>query len=446
MKLFVPEPEIDLYNDGFVGHDLLGRAATGKQLSELVEKIQDPIVIALDGAWGSGKSFFLKCWAGAHTVENGGSAKVIYFDAFKHDFLDDPLVALTGVLADRFSDKRSKAGKAVDAAKTAVTKLWRPALRVGVAAATASASEIVGAIGNAALNGTADELKAASDEFWKKEDGRRAAMREFGDALVKLTKSGEDESPQKIVIIIDELDRCRPDYALSLLEIIKHFFAVDHVHFVLGINLKEFECSVLSRYGEKIDAGIYLQKFIHLVLPITKKNLHLSGNSGSDYFEKILANTAQSQYNLTQNIVRYLRAMPHSNQISLRGAERLFSKIAVIPEISNDNLDECLALSGLMVLELCRPDWIENIKGRTLSHIDALNFFGLNEADSKNSNPFRLTVYWIWRLTLDPEFLVQDEQIAGGIPPGLNNSNMQRRRDLLPKLIDSHLKAFDLPW
>ncbi|WP_333848286.1 P-loop NTPase fold protein, partial [Phaeobacter italicus] len=66
MRLTVPEPKIDLYNDGFADHDQLDRKATGDKLSDLVERIDDPMVIALDGAWGSGKSFFLKCWVGEH--------------------------------------------------------------------------------------------------------------------------------------------------------------------------------------------------------------------------------------------------------------------------------------------------------------------------------------------------------------------------------------------
>ena len=63
----------------------------GKKLTDLVDRIDQPLVIALDGEWGSGKSHFLKLWTGAHqNGELGGKAKVIYFDAFEHDYLDDP--------------------------------------------------------------------------------------------------------------------------------------------------------------------------------------------------------------------------------------------------------------------------------------------------------------------------------------------------------------------
>ncbi len=76
MRLTMPAPKIKLYKDGFAGHDKLGREKTGHRLSELVERIDDPLVIALDGAWGSGKSLFLKCWVGEHLKRDGNCQTV----------------------------------------------------------------------------------------------------------------------------------------------------------------------------------------------------------------------------------------------------------------------------------------------------------------------------------------------------------------------------------
>ena len=88
MKLFPPDPEIKLYETGFGDSDPFNRVETGKSLSSLVERIEDPLVIALDGGWGSGKTWFLKRWVGAHKLENGGNATTVYFDAFAHDRRD----------------------------------------------------------------------------------------------------------------------------------------------------------------------------------------------------------------------------------------------------------------------------------------------------------------------------------------------------------------------
>lgn len=97
-------------------------------------------------------------------------------------------------------------------------------------------------------------------------------MDAFRNALIELTGPGSDGFPnQKLIFEVDELDRYRPDYALPVLEIIKHFFNIDGVHFVLGVNLKELQNSVRARYGTGNDGDRYLQKFLHVQVPFTLK-------------------------------------------------------------------------------------------------------------------------------------------------------------------------------
>lgn len=55
MKLFPPDPEIVLYETGFGTEDAFNRIGTGKSLSDLVERIEDPLVIALDGGWAAAR-------------------------------------------------------------------------------------------------------------------------------------------------------------------------------------------------------------------------------------------------------------------------------------------------------------------------------------------------------------------------------------------------------
>ncbi|PRY77226.1 KAP-like P-loop domain-containing protein [Yoonia maritima] len=98
-------------------------------------------------------------------------------------------------------------------------------------------------------------------------------MDQFRAALTSLTEPNADGTPQKkLVIVIDELDRCRPDYALQLLEVIKHFFATPGIHFVLGTNMQELANSVRARYGAGIDADRYLHKFVQITMPMKQSN------------------------------------------------------------------------------------------------------------------------------------------------------------------------------
>jgi hypothetical protein len=64
-----------------------------------------------------------------------------------------------------------------------------------------------------------------------------------------------------ILVFIDELDRCRPTYAIELLEAIKHLFGVDGVYFVVATNLEQLGHSIKSVYGEQFDSERYLKRF-----------------------------------------------------------------------------------------------------------------------------------------------------------------------------------------
>ncbi|MBN8190433.1 AAA family ATPase [Salipiger thiooxidans] len=328
MHLLPPQPEIALYDDGFDINDILNRATIGKDLSNLIERIEDPLVIALDGPWGSGKSHFLKRWVGAHCKDNGGTATTVYFDAFKSDFLDDPLIALTGAIAEKLENGAQ--GSRWQQAKTAAVKLYRPALRIGLAAATGGISEYTGAVLDAAVAASSKEAEQAAEAFWRREDGRKAAMQQFTDALTKLTQGEGSEDPGKpLVIVIDELDRCRPDYALATLEVIKHFFAVPRVHFVLGVNLEALGHIVRSRYGADVNAQEYLKRFFTLSIELPDE---VPGDRSLRAELKYFVSTARKM-NLPATLVNeatsHLKLSIPASQISLRDIEKILSSIAL---------------------------------------------------------------------------------------------------------------------
>ena len=136
MKLVPPEPQVDLYNEGFEETDILQRRKTGEALSDLLNRIDDPLVVALDGRWGTGKTHFLKRWVGAHE-----GATTIYFDAFAHDYLGDPLPNLIAAELDcriggkganlekrqtrGFKEGCCQAGETGDACRLGRCHLWR---------------------------------------------------------------------------------------------------------------------------------------------------------------------------------------------------------------------------------------------------------------------------------------------------------------------------------
>ena len=75
------------------------------------------------------------------------------------------------------------------------------------------------------------------------------------------TAASNEKQRGPLIVIIDELDRCRPSYAVELLEVAKHLFSVDRIVFVIAVNRQELEHSIRALYGEKLDAKAYLRRF-----------------------------------------------------------------------------------------------------------------------------------------------------------------------------------------
>ena len=403
MKVF-PDDTIFFIGDvGFDGtdatgrpYDVLGRKPLGQKLTDLVERTDQPLVIALDGGWGSGKSHFLKLWTGAHRLELGGTAEVIYFDAFEHDYLDDPLVSLISRLTSE-KPKKPWTQKAVEKVKKAAMPLVRGGMRIGVAAASAGISEVVGPVTDAAVGKIGDTAEMSVDQFWKAEAGRIAAMQAFRDALAGLTKPTKaDEPARKIVFIVDELDRCRPDYALTLLEIIKHFFAVPNVHFVLGANLSALENSVKARYGAEINATEYLTKFIHLRMSFPRNRGHQGSGAWAAYFD------AQSQAmklgpQSAQSLRSSLQIYGRRTQISLRDVQRLLTRIALFPKEFESWAEayRSLGTSALVLLVLAPTSY--DLMRQNIMMIEEIEELFPAESANPRSTPPSQFLHHLWR-------------------------------------------------
>jgi hypothetical protein len=208
MKLFPQDIDVVLYETGFED-DILERKSISKQLSDFVERIEDPVVLALDDKWGSGKTFFLKRWVAAHNGENEGKAITVYFDAFENDYLSDPLISIITAVSTRIPDDQEATLKKW---KRVAAKLAKPAFGIALSLATLGAKQQLDEIGEVIVDAAAGELKDATQDLWDAEKERRNAVQAFKDLLIKLTQ----DAASPIVIVIDELDRCRPDYARAI--------------------------------------------------------------------------------------------------------------------------------------------------------------------------------------------------------------------------------------
>ena len=115
----------------------------------------------------------------------------------------------------------------------------------------------------------------ASDQL-KKYSEAKSSITGFKEKLTLLAKDMSDkENPKPLIFIIDELDRCRPNFSIEVLEKAKHFFNVENIVFVLGIDKEQLGSSFRAVYGQGLNVDGYLRRFIDIeyMLPTPGRTL-----------------------------------------------------------------------------------------------------------------------------------------------------------------------------
>lgn len=409
MNLFRSDNDDELFKTGFSEeYDFLDRKEPASRLSALVENIDDPLVIALDGPWGSGKSFFLKGWVGEHGKNKAHISKVVYFDAFKHDFIDDPLLSIVETVGNEIDKEKGQNPNLVKAwakAKKYAPALTRSALRVGISLATAGVINRADEQFETLLTAGGEELEKSADQFWRTETAKRQRLADFKEALQEMTNPDDKKKPtQKLVIIVDELDRCRPDFALNVLETIKHLFDVPGVHFVLGVNIAQLANSVRARYGTGTDAVRYVEKFVSLQINLPTSDRNVNDESLKlKYFRKAVGITGLDN-EVVNDTLTYLKMIQDDDRISFRSIKSLVSEISLLTSVISPKMrgiKTCVV--GLLLLRRLSPVDYKLLQKSKLDFDSIRDLFGnFQIRDSYNTKIHQhLSDLWLYLLEAD---------------------------------------------
>tara|TARA_R110002012_G_scaffold167690_1_gene331131 strand:- start:442 stop:1869 length:1428 start_codon:yes stop_codon:yes gene_type:complete len=275
--------------------DLLGRADVAKFLQNLLENDNDDIkVVNIDSPWGTGKTFFLDRWCKHLSDERG----VVYFNAWEKDYTGDPFISLVSAIRDQLKVQRSTSDDIEDTIKDFTTKAKNiflstaPGLTKLVSKGllkklTAVESEELAATIQAATDEVADKAVEALIVNSEKDHEAVKQFREVFEKLVKevsAAKSTED-GDFPVYIFIDELDRCRPTYAIELLERIKHFFDVSGCIFIIATDTKQLGHSIKAVYGGGFDSFEYLKRFFDITYSLDNSDVELWVSANFDISE-----------------------------------------------------------------------------------------------------------------------------------------------------------------
>ena len=316
VPLKLDEPQID--SDNPWDNDPLGRQDIATRLTNLVANQEPPLSISLHGQWGTGKTFMLKRWQKA--LENDGF-QAIYFNAWEDDFSTDPLLAIMGQISDYFKDGALKA-LALKAAHYAVPLIVENLL--SVAKATVGVTVKVDQQDN--------HKHPLLDTYLEQRDVKDRLKTQ----LASLSGQVVDQTLHPLVFIIDELDRCRPTYAIELLERVKHIFEVPNLVFVFGLNRGELCKSLQSVYGE-IDADIYLRRFFDMEFNLPAADSasfaqHLMQKCKLDNFFTALSKSANTNVHISDfgTLIGSFPTLWSHLDLSLRDIQNCVTSIALV--------------------------------------------------------------------------------------------------------------------
>ena len=239
---------------------LLDRKDFGEFIADYIISEKDGFVLNLNGSWGTGKTYFLQMLY-AHLVNL--RHPTVYIDAWESDFSKDPM----SVIASELVSQLSKLNHCIGSEFTTLKSFFGKALKGTLIASSAIASKAV--LGDSTAG--AELMKALTEEkpqdiyskitrdYQEQIDAIRSIRNELSALAETLATSYGANLP--VVVLIDELDRCRPSYAIELLEVIKHFFRTKHFVFVVASDTEQLQYSIKSVYGEQFNSRTYLKRF-----------------------------------------------------------------------------------------------------------------------------------------------------------------------------------------
>ncbi len=297
----------------------LGREAYANILSEIVDSYRTGFVLAINGVWGIGKTTFVKMWM--QQLKNQGH-RTIYFNAWENDFVSEPMVGILGefrtLISSEFQERFDIIlKKAAKFSNKVIPTLIKSLVKKHIGE---DFVEIIEKGAEAATDLFEDEIK----NYEKKKHN----LQTLKDELKSLVKEESGDKP--LIFIVDELDRCRPDYAVEVLEKIKHFFSVEGIVFVLSIDKKQLGNSIRGYYGsEKIDADEYLRRFIDIEYSIPVPSIKNFCEYLYDYFAfgDFFDSWERKQYTSHDRelFLRTAILLSTDGHLSLRQIEKLFA-------------------------------------------------------------------------------------------------------------------------
>lgn len=262
-----------------MNQDCLSRQPYLDLLKSIIEKQKDNssgYSFAIDGDWGSGKTWILNSLENMLLSEKDNEYLIFHYNAWENDFYEEPLVALLSVMIEKLNKVTSQ------------KSLYEATVDELLQQVSADLLTLVSGIVKEITKIDVDQIIKRKKGFFKRIKQSREIPDNGINTLIPLQKTLKivRENILKmsgkvhIILVVDELDRCLPDYAIKVLERLHHVCNELPVIQIQAINKLKLAESIAKVFGKTFSqdkdyiihveqfAESYLQKFVDMILPL----------------------------------------------------------------------------------------------------------------------------------------------------------------------------------
>lgn len=253
--------------------DKLNREQLAHKFVDIINGLDNNFTIALDAPWGSGKTKVID-----FMCEKLDETSEIYlrYNAWDNDYTDSPLLSLMNSIFTSLNQKgitQNQFSKLKEHTYNASSFIGRNLLKGGArflvgSEAVENLSDGLEEFSKVFINESAQVISdKAFSTLQKSKKSREDFTKELKSSISKIL---QQHDKKKVIVIIDELDRCKPTFAIELLENIKHLFNIKEIVFFIATDKTQLSESIKSVYGNNFDAKTYLHRFFDfdIYLPI----------------------------------------------------------------------------------------------------------------------------------------------------------------------------------
>ena len=336
--------------------DLLDRGAFVDNVLKIVNQLSENkkgCCFAIEGSWGIGKTFVIEEFEKRLQVEQSEETKsdkyfVFHYNCWQHDYYEEPAVAIISAMLSSIKEDETVVNQEIDGL-----------VKAGWGIAKEKLKEIAGLYLENKIG--VNLISLFQDAEKKKKDNEKAIFQfdelfNFGQTIEKVRKCLQEIAKERtLVLIVDELDRCIPSYAIKVLERLHHIFdGLENVVVIMAIDRSQLEHSVEEMFGVRtdensIDIEKYLKKFIDFSLLIDNGMINdCLEEKYKFYFDKF-EGTQEDKEKLFEMFKRLL------DGIDIRRQEKIIEKANMI-ELPSLKDNQALLSRFLFMLLLFRQE------------------------------------------------------------------------------------------